>query len=118
MKTTIILLMLAISLQAGWKEGNEFVEWSKEIKKDSNDKTIKWYKVGNSEGYIEGIRDTLVDLEYICIPARVTNRQIYAVVLKYIDDNPTKWNNSASSLVWTPLMSAFPCKKKAENSKD
>ncbi len=112
MKKIILGLALVITLNAGWSEGNRFVEYSKEMKKDSDDKTMKWYKVGHSEGYVAGIRDMLVDLEYICIPNGVTSAQVNAIVLKYIDDNPTKWNKSASFLVWTPLLEAFPCKKK------
>lgn len=112
MKIIILGLVLAISLNAGWSEGNKFVEYSKEMKKDSNDKTMKWYRVGHAEGYIAGIRDMLIDLEYICVPTGVNGSQIDAIVLKYINDNPTKWNKPASSLVWTPLIDAFPCKKK------
>jgi len=112
MKIIFFILIFLISLNAGWDKGNTFVEYTKELKKDTSDKSVKWLQYGLAGGYVSGIRDMLIDAEYICIPKGVTTMQIDAIVLKYIDENPNKWHESASFLVWTPLIESYPCKKK------
>ena len=112
MKKIFLVLILALSLNANWRNGNEFVNDMKESIKFSKDKSGDLYSALAYHGYVDGVRDTLIDAQYICIPQGVTGGQIYSVIEKFILNNPEKWNNSASYLVETPLLNTFPCKKK------
>jgi len=80
----------------------------KEYKKENNK---NWVDAFAFMYYIEGINDTLKGI-LICYPSNVNNGQIASIVIKYIENNPEKWNHSAYSLVTTPLIKTFPCKKK------
>ena len=44
-----------------------------------------------------------------CLPSKVTLEQLIAVVLKWLEDNPSTWSDPASTLVSKALISAFPC---------
>ena len=106
--------MLVISLNAGWNQGNDLVKDMREYIKYSygNKKEAVFYRNVGFMLYICGVRDTLLDAGYICIPNGVNGAQIFEIVRKYIEDNPKEWNKSASYLVEKPLLDAFPCKKK------
>ena len=47
-----------------------------------------------------------------CVPDEVQLKQILAVVLKYIRDNPEKAHIRASTLAVAALKKAFPCSLK------
>ena len=61
-------------------------------------------------GYIVGIAET-VDVKWWSPPETLKERQLVAVVKKYIDDHPEKWDQPASMLVRNALIEAFPPKK-------
>lgn len=54
-----------------------------------------------------GVIDVLDDTQLVCTSTDVVGRQVYAVVIKYIEDNPDKWNQDASFLVSAPLSKPF-----------
>ena len=112
MKKILLGLILAINLNANWSAGNEFVSDMKEYIKDENGAKATFYKTITYRAYIQGVSDTLMDAEYICIPSGVKGKQIFEIVRKYVENNPKEWNKSASYLVETPLLDAFPCKQK------
>jgi len=111
MKKIVLILILTLSLQANFKSGNDLVKNKVEYEKPENSKTISYYEVASYVNYIFGVHDSLEGV-LICTPSNVTGRQIIAIVGKYIDNHPEKWNQPAQYLVVPPLMNAFPCKKK------
>ncbi len=112
MKQIILTLCIAVSLNANWESGNDFVLDMKEYIKDENGAKATFYKTMTYRAYIAGVRDTLIDANYICIPNNVNGKQIFEIVKQYVENNPKEWNKSASYLVETPLLDAFPCKTK------
>ena len=112
MKKILLGFILVINLNANWQSGNDFVLDMKEYIKEENGAKTEFYKTMTYRAYISGVRDTLIDAGYICIPSGVNGKQIFEIVRKYVEDNPKEWNKSASYLVETPLLDAFPCKKK------
>jgi hypothetical protein len=64
--------------------------------------------------YITGVADGLVigripNNQVICRPPNSTNRQLQDIVKKFLQDNPTQRNSSATVLIFTALREAFPC---------
>jgi len=112
MKKIILGLACVVSLNAGWISGNDFISNMKEYKKYENGQDYGAISAGLFSGYVSGIRDTLIDAGYICIPSEANGKQIFYIVIKWTENNPEKWNQPASNLVATPLLDAFPCKKK------
>jgi len=62
-------------------------------------------------GYIFGTFDTLSRSGLICAPTSVNAGQAQAIVLKYLRDNPDKWNQPAAELVFTAYHNLYPCIK-------
>jgi len=111
MKKAIISLFLTISLNASFTDGNRLVEDMREYKIWSNGKkNVDYGKVMGFMGYVSGVSDSLGGV-LICYPSNVTLGQVNAIVIKYIENNPDKWNQNASFLVSNPLIKTFPCKK-------
>jgi hypothetical protein len=112
MKKVILGFCLSISLYGSFTDGNRLVEDMKEYKLWSNGKKdVDYGKVMGFMGYISGASDSVSDI-LICYPQNVTLGQVNAIVIKYIENNPDRWNQNASYLVTNPLMKIFPCKKK------
>lgn len=112
MKKIILGLILTISLNAEWVAGNKLVNFMKEAKKaNAEASNIDYIEANKFKYYLLGVIDTIESAGHTCIPNNVTQGQLMAIVIKYIDNNPDKWNESANKLVWTPLIDKFPCKK-------
>ena len=60
--------------------------------------------------YIIGVADALSGTT-ICVTNQNSAGQLTAVVRKYLDDHPDRWQFTASSLVQDALQQAFPCTK-------
>lgn len=113
MKKIVLTVILTICLNASWYSDKYFIsDMQKHIKCIESEENCDWSANFSYEAYINGVADTLTDAKYICIPNNVTGRQLYAVVTKYINDNPKSWNKPANYLVESALIDAFPCKKK------
>jgi hypothetical protein len=61
-------------------------------------------------GFIVGLHDVLEKSRMICTD-KTTRGQIAAVITKFLNDNPARWNEPAVVLVSEALKKAFPCKK-------
>jgi len=115
MKKIVLSLIITFNIlnAGGWVSGNNLVKYMNEAKKANNgNQDINWNDAARFNNYIFGVVDVLEDAGYICIPSNVTGRQLFAIVIKYIDNHPEEWNKTASYLVETPLLGTFPCKKK------
>ena len=60
--------------------------------------------------YVMGVSDALSGQAF-CITSENTAGQLAAVVRKYLEDHPDRWQFTASSLVVDALHQAFPCVK-------
>ena len=47
---------------------------------------------------------------YYCPPSSISIDQVQAIVMKYINDNPAKWQDRADELIAVAMVEAFPCK--------
>lgn len=70
-------------------------------------------------GFVLGAKDamrlnaiTSRDALRFCMPAGVTNGQILAIVIKYVESVPEYRHQNASSLILVALLRAFPCPAK------
>jgi len=61
-------------------------------------------------GYLIGVTEG-VDVKLWSAPIPLKQPQVVAVVSKYLDDHPEKWDQPASALVRSALVEAFPKKK-------
>lgn len=68
------------------------------------------FSEGVYAGYVSGVSDALDGTVY-CIPSQTTIRQSNAIVKKYLEANPEKWNEPGSMLIVEALSKAFPCKR-------
>jgi hypothetical protein len=66
-------------------------------------------QAGIKEGYAYGY---IAGLSYLtCTPNNVTNGQMYAIVKKYLTQNPEVLHQQMNYLVIDALNKAFPCKQ-------
>ena len=63
---------------------------------------------GIFSGYVQAIAKSSVSFTF-CLSKDVTNGQIYAIVVKYLNDNPEKWNIHPANLIQDAMTQAFPC---------
>jgi hypothetical protein len=61
-------------------------------------------------GYVLGVSDTLDD-HVFCLPGATTKAQVVAIVEKYLNDHPERWQYTANSLIADALETDFPCTK-------
>ena len=115
MKKIILSLIITFNIlnAGGWVAGNDLVKYMNEAKKVNNgNQNVDWSDALRFHNYVFAVVDVLEDANYICIPNNVKGQQLFAIVIKYIDNHPEEWNKTASYLVETPLLNTFPCKKK------
>ena len=78
-------------------------------------------------GYCIGLIDGLITFNYVyeavleqegdaeivqmCLPARLSTRQSAKVIVKYLEDNPDRMDESGQALAAQALVDAFPCDK-------
>jgi hypothetical protein len=70
-------------------------------------------------GYAEGIMDShkilsefFQDIQFICFPKRrISNTETRRVIIKYLERHPEQLNETARSVIFDALKSAFPCTK-------
>jgi hypothetical protein len=68
-------------------------------------------QLGFCKGYIMGRTEAMSD-ENWSPPNDITHGQVYAIVKKYLDNHPEKWNEFAANSVMNALREAFPLKKR------
>ena len=115
MKKIVLSIIMTFSIlnAGGWVSGNRLVQQMNEAKKANiGSQSVNWSDALSFQAYVFGVVDVLDDASYVCIPSNVKGQQIFAIVMKYIDNHPEEWNKTASYLVETPLLKTFPCKKK------
>ena len=110
MKISVIFLIMGgiftNNSWAGFFSANDLHSWLLEKEKPNGSQ----FSSGLFNGYVSGVVD-MGDSVLFCTSSGVTAGQYNAVVAKYINNNPEKWNRNAYFLVVSALEEAFPCKK-------
>lgn len=70
-------------------------------------------EAGTFMGFIDGMSYAPAS-EFFCASAGTTYDQLYAVVSKWVNNNPEKWHMRANQLVVQALAQAFPCERKKQ----
>jgi hypothetical protein len=109
----VLLLLVFMRGQAGADfKGNHLVQLMREYEKSKAGASYVYMPlVFEYMQYVNGVFDTLrwFGLE---VPDDVTPGQIFAIVAKYLNNHPEKWNEQAVILVVEAITEAFPQKKK------
>lgn len=66
-------------------------------------------KSGDVVGYVTGVADVASIQGLICVPSDVSKKQLVAIVKRYFEQNPDKWNQPAPDLVLAALKPNFAC---------
>lgn len=90
--------------------GEDLIKWDDAAKRVisgkpiENDESESWAGAGFISGVISANNGIV-----FCTKSQVSLRQSYAVVRKYLDDNPDKWKERAGVLINTAMEKSFPC---------
>jgi hypothetical protein len=63
------------------------------------------------QGFVNGVLYADLNRRIFCLPANATMGQAWAVVAKFLRENPAQWSRDPSILVEMALSRAFPCDK-------
>lgn len=85
--------------------GNSYLSLCENVKGDAN------FSSGVCIGYIQGFLDTSVLMRQgnSCIPAGVTNGQVWDLFVKYLQENPDKRHLPTIILLASATIEAWPC---------
>ena len=67
-------------------------------------------ELGRCKGLISGYAEEMNFAGKICVPDEATYGQVWRVVKKFLDDNPTLLHKHRGTLIKTALVEAWPCK--------
>jgi hypothetical protein len=65
------------------------------------------YQAGMAKGYVFGVTDTLAGSVF-CFTKTTARGQTIAVVRKYLDAHPEKWDENAGDLILKAFYESFP----------
>jgi len=112
-RTLVIIVLIAVLFplaQAHAKEllsGTELVQLMREYEKaQRNDKSTNLHKAGEYLGYVMGFYDAT--WFFYADVRNITPERVAAVVAKFLNQHPEKWNRPAWDLVMEALKEAFP----------
>ncbi len=121
MKSVLAILMLAAAMLASpaWADfidGHRLAKWGQEVRKfraqaaDSGQpQHVNWSstQVAIFMGFVSGVYDA--SGERGCTPESLTGREVFDVVIAYLEQHPEQHHLSGSRLVADSLQQAFPC---------
>ena len=103
-------------------DGNSLIQFCKDLPTKSTG--VEALHFGMCAGFVGGVVDAeswtqlglkaahqpdLRDMKF-CVDSRVTNGQLVAVVLKFLNDHPEITHLSAAGLIYGALSKSFPCR--------
>jgi hypothetical protein len=112
LKTLGIILLISVLFPLGhahaqFISGNDLVIYMREYEKDERgDTSASDIEASRYIGYVIGVYDAhrfLFDS-----PSGTSIGQVCAIVAKYLNEHPEKWNQTASDLVLEALKQAYP----------
>jgi hypothetical protein len=121
---TLLVLMTAVPAMAVLRSGSDIrVDCSNLINTESSESLSKDKILG--VGYCIGLIDGLVTFNYVyetvlqaegkidlvqmCLPERISTRQMATVIVKFLEDNPGRLQESGQALAAQALVTAYPC---------
>lgn len=115
MKTIKILALSAalLATEASAMDGNElkgFADAYMRTQQGTYTSPLDVANAGRFSGYVQGVTESSISFTF-CPSKDVTLGQTYAIVAKYLNDNPAKWNQHASKLIEDAMTQSFPCAK-------
>jgi hypothetical protein len=128
----VFVLMTAVSAVAVQRSGNDIrLDCSNLIRTESSESLSKDKILG--VGYCIGLIDGLVTFNYVyetvlqvegkgevvqmCLPERISTRQMATTIVKFLDDNPGRLQESGQALAAQALVTAYPCDQETEKEK-
>jgi hypothetical protein len=113
LKTFAMIVLISVLLPLGnahareLLSGNELVQLMREYEKaERKDKSTNWLKAGEYLGYVTGFYDAT--WFFYADPQNITAERVAAVVAKFLNQYPDKWDRPAWDLVMEALREAFP----------
>lgn len=104
-KWTAAVAVLFASSQAWSATGNDLMAWVPSYEHES----MTW-EAGMLLGYVSGSSSMLNGIVF-CAP-KATNGQNTAIVIKFLRNNPERWGEDATTLVYDALTRVHPkCKR-------
>ena len=116
MKIFILLaLVFSLTIKRGYAatalSGKELIEQSEHYEKCSKEYDSKYsLYTGAFIGYVVAIAECGNGI-FFDMPQNSQRKQVFAVVVKYLKNNPSEWHKRGQSLVVDALQEAFPLKK-------
>ena len=128
----LFILMISVSAMAVQRSGNDIrVDCSNLIRTESSESLSKDKILG--VGYCIGLIDGLVTFNYVyetvlqtegrgevvqmCLPERISTRQMATTIVKFLDDNPSRLQESGQALAAQALVTGYPCDQQTEKEK-
>jgi hypothetical protein len=117
--SALIVMLSFNTAKAEYYDGNKLrdhclVEHVYERNPDALNETM-WLYLGTCFGNINGVMSFLrefglsMNQSKVCLPATISSGQAIKVVRKYLDANPERLHESASSLIYAALYEAYAC---------
>ena len=129
---TFFVLMTAVPAMAVQRSGSDMsVDCANLLKTESAESLSKEKILG--VGYCIGLIDGLVTFNYVyetvlqaegrgdavqmCLPERISTRQMAATIVKFLEDNPGRLQESGQALAAQALVTAYPCDQESAEDK-
>jgi hypothetical protein len=92
-----------------FKYTNDLIKLMREYEKMvRGEKDVSYDGAGYFVGYVIGVTDVTYSLNLYSLPQNVTQGQICAIVIKYINEHPEEWNHFATNLIINALHKSYP----------
>ena len=132
--TLLVCLMFTSPALAVKRSGSDILVDCTNLVKSESLETVSRDKVLGM-GYCIGLIDGFVTFNYVyesvlraggqesdivqmCLPDRVSTRQLAGVIIKHLESNPDKLHQSGQALAAQALADAYPCNEPTEDQGD
>ena len=107
MRKIIMAALVACTVMAA-APANAIIDGNEMFKKAQDGKQFpNGWQQGYYDGFVSGVLTTTT--QTLCIPGDVKLSQLWDVFFNYLQNHPEQRQYSASSLVVTSIVQAFPC---------
>lgn len=105
---TALLLIAALPANADFISGTELKKMLDAYTAVSKGQSRGRLEAGEALGYVSGVWDTNYYVTF-CPGRGVQQSQAIAIVIKFLDERPARWNEPAKALLNEAFVSAYPC---------
>lgn len=103
-----LLLITALPASADFISGTELKKMLDAYSAVSKGQAKGRLEAGEALGYVSGVWDTNYYVTF-CPGRGVQQSQAIAIVAKYLDEHPARWNEPAKMLLNEAFVAAYPC---------